>query len=444
MKLKNKVRLLFVIVLLLGFAGVKAQVNNKPRVIVMTDGEIDDQSSMIRFLLYSCDVDVLAIIETNSVYQKNGHSKENWYEKQLEAYEHVYPNLIIHNTDYPTVEKLRKISYVGDEDYDHLKNLGGKSQRPGAKVVYNPDDWADTPGSDRIVEVLLDKNPDPVYIQAWGGGNTAARAFYKLKTAYPNDYIRAVSKAIMYNIIYQDGAGNYIENNHPKVTMLFCGSFNGTWDYNSQKITYDFIKNNVKNNHGQLGKLYPQDYVSEGDSPSFLYTVNNGLRNYMNPAYGGWGGRFEKFHQFENVFVDAKDDDDRRKPLSRWIGDANNNFQARMDWCISSSYEKANHSPLVKVTGRKNLIVKSGKNIKLNARKSSDPDQNDIQFSWWQYKEAGSYKEVVKIQDSESVKSHFIAPVVIKPETIHIILKVTDNGSPALCTYERIIFTIVP
>jgi hypothetical protein len=54
--------------------------SSKPRVIVMTDGEIDDHSSMIRFLLYTCDVDVCAIIETNSIFQREGHSQEDWYE----------------------------------------------------------------------------------------------------------------------------------------------------------------------------------------------------------------------------------------------------------------------------------------------------------------------------------------------------------------------------
>lgn len=57
--------------------------DSKPRVIVMTDGEIDDHSSMIRFLLYTCDVDLQAIIETNSIFQRDGHSNEDWYEKQL-------------------------------------------------------------------------------------------------------------------------------------------------------------------------------------------------------------------------------------------------------------------------------------------------------------------------------------------------------------------------
>ncbi|HEX8314144.1 MAG TPA: nucleoside hydrolase-like domain-containing protein, partial [Flavisolibacter sp.] len=95
-------KLFFIILISLIPVFAMAQKEAKPRVIAMTDGEIDDHSSMVRFLLYTCDIDLLAIIETNSVYQKKGHSKEDWLEKQLAAYEQVYPNLIKHNPSYPT------------------------------------------------------------------------------------------------------------------------------------------------------------------------------------------------------------------------------------------------------------------------------------------------------------------------------------------------------
>lgn len=442
----NKLLILNFLVLI--FAGITTAKNQdpKPRVIVMTDGEIDDHSSMIRFLLYSCDVEVLAIIETNSMFQKTGHSKEDWYEKQLEAYKQVYPNLIKHNPDYPSYEKLKSISYIGDEDYEHLKET--RELRwdlvPGYKITFKPDNWPDTPGSDAIVKILLESNPSPVYIQAWGGGNTAARAFYKLQTEYPDQYDRAISKVVMYNIWYQDGAGNYIEQTHPKVTMIHCASFAGTWNYRSQKDTYGLIENQVKKNHGPLGSLYPQDYVSEGDSPAFLYSLKNGLRNYENPTYGGWGGRFEKFNQFENVYVDAEDDGDKKKSLRRWVDDANNDFQARMDWCVATSYKDANHAPVIELKNKNDITVRSGEKIKFDAGKSYDPDGNDIQFTWLQYKEAGSYSGAIKLQDSEYSKSYLVAPNVSKKETIHIILKVTDNGSPVLNSYQRIIITIEP
>ena len=108
--------------MLIGFVGVceARPTKEKSRVIVMTDGEIDDQSSMIRFLLYTCDFDVEAIIETNSIFQRQGHSKEDWYEKELNAYQEVYPNLIKQNPDYPTPQKLKEYSFVGDEDGNHI------------------------------------------------------------------------------------------------------------------------------------------------------------------------------------------------------------------------------------------------------------------------------------------------------------------------------------
>jgi hypothetical protein len=48
----------------------------KPRIIATTDGEGDDKDSMVRFLLYSCDFDVVGIVENNSIFQGSGHSRE--------------------------------------------------------------------------------------------------------------------------------------------------------------------------------------------------------------------------------------------------------------------------------------------------------------------------------------------------------------------------------
>jgi len=248
----------------------------------------------------------------------------------------------------------------------------------------------------------------------------------------------------MYNIWYQDGAGNYIESYHPKVTMLFCGSFSGTWNYGSQKYSYGFTENEVKNHHGPLGALYPQNYISEGDSPAFLYSIANGLRNHENPAYGGWGGRFTKMERFQNVYIDALDDGDKRKSLSRWIRDANSDFQARMDWCVSPNYKDANHPPEVHINEEKNITVKSGVKVELDAGKSTDPDGNDITFSWWQYKDAGSYDGLVEINNNKLSKVEFIAPNVSKPETIHIIVNVKDDGIPILRAYQRVIILVEP
>lgn len=161
----------------------------KPRVIVMTDGEVDDRCSMVHFLLYANDMQIDAIIQSNSGFQRKGWSSEPWIEEQLAAYEEVYPNLKIHDNDYPTADELRRVVYVGDEDPTHIpEGVSFKTLLPGAEVLIDPADWPDTPGSERIVEILLEEDPRPVFIQCWGGGNTAAKAFQKLQTAYPEEY----------------------------------------------------------------------------------------------------------------------------------------------------------------------------------------------------------------------------------------------------------------
>ena len=60
-----------ILMFLLPIFGMANNPDKNPRVIVMTDGEIDDHSSMIRFLLYTCDVDLLAIIQTIEFEQLN-------------------------------------------------------------------------------------------------------------------------------------------------------------------------------------------------------------------------------------------------------------------------------------------------------------------------------------------------------------------------------------
>ena len=429
----------FMLLLLLGSAEIFSQ-DTKPRVIVMTDGEVDDRSSMIRFLLYTNDVELLAIIETNSVYQRGGHSKKDWYDKQIDAYEQVYPRLIVHDPAYPTADQIRALSYVGDEDPDHLVvDNRSASRRPGMEPQIRPDDWPDTPGSDRIVEILLEDDPRPVYIQAWGGGNTAARAFYKLKNEHPKEYDRAISKVAMHNIWYQDGAGNYIEKYHPKVCMLLDYYFHGSWDYGSQSFTHDFIQNEVKKNHGPLGALYPQDYVSEGDSPAFLWTLKNGLRNYEDPTYGGWGGRYYKVEGLENVYADVS-----AASYSRWIEAANRDFQTRLDWCVTEKFEEANHKPLIKIQGEVDRSVKAGETVVMDARETMDPDGNKMRFEWWQYQEAGSYDQMVNIDHAQGKKISFVAPKVKQKCSIHIILEVSDRGKPSLFSFQRMIITVEP
>jgi hypothetical protein len=400
---------------------------------------------MIRFLLYSCEFDIEAIIETNSKWQRHGHSDEDWWENLLEAYERVRPNLLVHKKGYPTADFLRSISFVGDEDSTHL-DWPRSSYKPGQKAYRDPADWADTPGSDRILAILLDDNPDPVYVQAWGGGNTLSRALHKLKTEHPDRYDKATRKLTVHNISYQDGAGTYIEQMHPNVTSILNLGFVGTWNYKSQTDTYELIEKEVKNNHGPLGALYPQAYASEGDSPAFLYCLPNGLRSHEHPTYGGWGGRFEPMVTNPKVFLDAHEAGSIKQAQARWVRDVNADFMARMDWCVASAYKQANHAPDLSLNTPIDLAVKGGEAFELSVEGTKDPDGDLVDFYWWVYQEAGSFKGNFRVDYQEGHTFKAIAPQVEQVETLHIIVEASDFPAqgPSLKSYQRFIVTVSP
>ncbi|MCF0159450.1 MAG: DUF1593 domain-containing protein [Bacteroidaceae bacterium] len=446
---------------------------NLPRVIVLTDAETDDRCSMVHFLLHSNDMQVDGIVLSNSCFQRKGWSHEPWLAQQLDAYEKVYPNLKVHDPAYPTPDYLRSRVYLGDENPDHIVLSGAqcKALLPGAEPVIDPSDWEDTPGSDRIVEVLLEDDPRKLFIQCWGGGNTAARAFHKLKTQYPKDYERAVSKAVLYCIWYQDAAGPYIERNHPLVTILLNHHFSGSWDYGTMTNTTGFVSEYMRNGKNPLGDCYAQPYISEGDTPAFLHSLANGLRSDEDPTYGGWGGCFYKVEGFDNVYRDTG-----FGQLREWIEPAMHDFQARLQWCVTPEYEKANHHPKIEVPMGLDHTVHSGDTVRLEAVIHDDdlvdgetlwmmfgdmwaqkgtrkenvlahPEnyRRSCRSAWYQYP-VGTYRESIDLRmgpENEAYAS-FVAPKVTEAKTIHVILEVYDMEVPRLTSYARFIITVEP
>lgn len=138
-----------IVFLFVSMLSAVARQQEKPRVIVTTDGEIDDQSSMIRFLMYSSDYDVAGIVQVNGV-QKDGHSKDKWIESQIAKYAECLPNLRKHNPDYPDAEYLLSVLAVGNENREDLHKL--------------PPLLSDSEGAQLIIRTLLDSDPRPVHI----------------------------------------------------------------------------------------------------------------------------------------------------------------------------------------------------------------------------------------------------------------------------------------
>ncbi|MEN3324733.1 nucleoside hydrolase-like domain-containing protein [Mariniflexile soesokkakense] len=460
--------------------------SKKTRVIVTSDGEIDDECSMVRFLLYANEWDIEGIITSSSQYHWQGHkwAGDDWIDPYLNAYTKVYPNLILHDMDYPTPEHLKSINFLGNVE----------SEGEMEKV---------TNGSQHIVKVLLDESDNrPIWIQAWGGTNTISRALKTIEEEHPEKMEYVANKLRLFFIWEQDDTyQKYIRPHWGKynIQTIICDQFWAIayqWDkiMPKNKISYfrkEWMKANILENHGPLCSLYEAykggddnegfraeepkakgDFRSEGDSPAFIYTIPTGLRSLESPDYGGWGGRYIKVR--ENTWLDPVPESDynypegrwytstawgrnyMRKeypknqdlmhayfnPITRWADVVQNDFAARADWCVKS-YDEANHAPIVKIKNGIDLTVKPGDKIKLNAKGTYDPDGDTLNYSWWHYGEADIYGGNIEILNIDGQKTKLTVPKDAKKgDTIHIICEVSDNGTPQLTRYQRIIFTI--
>src|SRR5664279_1382927 len=85
-----------------------------------------------------------------------------------------------------------------------------------------------------------------------------------------------------------------------------------------------------------------------------------------------------------------------------------------------------------------------GATVKLSVAGSSDPDGDKLEYSWWQYREAGTYKgEPAAIRNEDRAVAGAQIPTEAKPgETLHFIAEVTDSGKPPITRYARVIVTV--
>jgi len=442
----------------------------KPRVLILTDieNEPDDAQSLVRFLLYSNQFDVEGIVATTSCWQRDEIADWRIYEI-LEAYEKVRDNLILHEPGYPEYEELKALVKRGYADFG-MNAVGPEKESEGS-------DW--------IVSALKKDDPRPLWVLVWGGANTLAQALWQIDmNESPAETKRLASKLRVYTISDQDDSGPWIRRKFPEVFYIVSPGYheNGgnayfyaTWIGISGERHYKFpsgadkslilnpwVDENIQNNHGPLGKEYPDiEYAMEGDTPSFLYLINNGLGSADHPDWGSWGGRYELytpaykkyFHEPETRPVWTNTDDmiwvgdlcyvNAQATIWRWREDFQNDFAARMDWCIKD-YEEANHPPVAKINTKNVIYAKPGDLIELNAENSVDPDGDELQFSWMHYPEPGNFPGKIEIANADSQMATIKAPEVDKPVEIHIILSVTDSGEPSLTRYQRIIINVIP
>lgn len=327
----------------------------KPRVVITADPELDDSNSLIRYLLYSSDYRTEGLIYASSQFHWAGDGEgttlsvpgreynrfgldlcpcESWrwspderfIDDVVDAYKQVYANLSVHDPGYPTPDDLRSRIRWGNVKFD-----GEMSE--------------DTPGSDLIKSLLLDDEESPVYLHAWGGQSTIARALRSIEeeyagtTQWPAIRAQVIRKAVIHPSGDQDDTyANYIQPSWPEIRYRQqAGSVPLAYNVQStvseedaQFFTADWMRANVisQGPFGQLMRVWgdgremvegdifdyfgianksaedlraegyivwtpphaKDEFLAEGDTATFLNLVDNGLRGYRGDSFGGWGG----------------------------------------------------------------------------------------------------------------------------------------------------------
>lgn len=127
---------------------------------------------------------------------------------------------------------------------------------------------------------------------------------------------------------------------------------------------------------------------------------------------------------------------------ARFLAAAQNDFAARMLWSVTSKFGDANHPPLVKIKGPLAISAGPGTTVQIKGE-VSDPDHNLVGVTWWQYNDASTYQGDITFSNPTALTTKFRVPEDARPgQTINVILEATDNGTPPLTRYQRVVITI--
>lgn len=427
-----------------------------PRLLITTDigGDPDDQQSLVRLMVYSSEFDIEGIITSASGTPgelKEAIVRPDLAEEIIRGYQAVYPNLLKHDKNFPSPEYLFSVVKKGNPKRG-WENVG---------------EGKDTEGSEWIISQVDKKDKRPLNICIFGGQTDFAQALWKVKKSRSaKAYNLYLSKIRVYDINDQDKIFKQIFDEHQLPFYILAkapegidkreGAYRGVYLGGDESLTsMAWLKENVIENHGPLGKLYPtktwtapnpHGVMKEGDTPSWFFFLNNGLNIAEQPDLGGWGGRFTRNEQgyFSDDIDTFEGVTNARATVYRWRPDFQNDWAARMDWCVKD-FKESNHAPVVVINGSIDKMplvikVKNGKTITLDASESFDPDNNELSFEWLVYPENPEIdKNAILKSDG---KNAFIQVNNTKSiESLPVLLRVTDNGNPKLVSYKRILIT---
>ncbi len=441
----------------------------KPRLIVTTDigQDPDDEQSMVRLLHYANEFEIEGIIANADInYEKElPVLKDFIIHEMIDAYAKIESNMQLHDPEYPTSTQLHSIVKRGC--------YGNGVRVPFSEYI---GEGKDTEGSDWIIHVVDRKDNRPVDIAVWGGACDLAQALWKVKTTRSQqDTDEFIKKLRVYFIGKQDSSNDWIISNFSKMWLILAldrggdnweSGYRGVfWGGDMSNTAKEWLHKNIIDLN-PLAQMYPDKAftggenknpnmaMKEGDSPSMLYFICNGLNTPEHPSWGGWGGRYvlerDQFYRDANdLYFDKQSGREITSPRAtvfRWRGDFQNDFATRVRWA-TQTYEDGNHHPIVKVNGdvgKHTLVVKqkSGKSIRLDASGSTDLDGDALSYKWMVYPEAGTYEGSITVTGSDKKMATVKIPKNAKGKTVHVILCVKDNANLSLTSYKRIVIEV--
>lgn len=406
----------------------------KTRIVIETDapgGDPDDEASLVRFFLYLNEWEVEGLIGTRGPGQSRlGISGKDRIVAYVDAYERVYRNLKVHDADYPAPDRLRRITrqcYRGHE------------------------------GRDFVIAVIDKGDPRPLWYLNWGTNEeddkpTALREAldHIRQTRSDAEYERFAGKIRYVEVYKQNHLGPHRRSLGFYMDTFYPTMDGGRWYHRWRPLTEHAggfeVARDIRAGHGPLCAQYT--IPKEGDTPTFMHLIPNGLNAADRPDWGGWSGRYRFNHDLGLWWCDRRDawqgTTSRDNTLTRWAAHIQNDFKARADWCVTETFAGANHAPLACVQGdmsRNAVFVKTraGSAAVLGARGSSDPDGDKLLYRWTYYPEAGTFAGDVILESQGGHDCVVHVPREAAGNTIHIVLEVTDAGEPPLTSYRRVI-----
>ena len=465
----------------------------KPRLVVLTDigNEPDDQMSLVRLLLYSNEIEIEGLVATTSTWQKDKVRPDTLHEV-IGAYGDVRENLLKHAPGWPTAAQLDATVSQGLETY----GMAALRNRPATIPL--------TTGAAGIIAAADRADTRPLWIALWGGANTFAEALSHVRATRDAAALeKFIARLRVYSITDQDDAGPWIRREFPDLFYIVKPSAPDAGEYayatwtgisgdvyyrngagaDGSTVTNEWLDTHIRGK-GPLGKHYPKfAFIMEGDTPSFLGLTNNGLESFRNPGWGGWGGRYNYLQPYGETHalwtqggdlfprvtsqdavtgIDGKTHLSDQATIWRWREAFQNEFSARMDWTVQP-FAAANHPPAVVVneaggTAPVYLDAEAGKPVTLSAVGTSDPDRQALSYRWFHYAEAGYLPgqalAAVEIANDRAARAtvtvtrpcraNWIPAATDRcPASIaHVILAVTDLGTPRLTSYRRVILRV--